>query len=43
MLIMDYADGGDLHNYLQKDFTKITWEKKLFILRMVSIGYLYIF
>ena len=40
MLIMDYAN-GDLHNYLQKDFANITWEKKLVILQQVSKGYLY--
>ena len=32
MLIMDYADGGDLHNYLQRNFTSITWKDKLSIL-----------
>jgi hypothetical protein len=31
MFIMKYAR-GDLHNYLQEDFTKITWKKKLYIL-----------
>ncbi|GBC04851.1 hypothetical protein RclHR1_00590037 [Rhizophagus clarus] len=25
MIIMEYANGGDLHGYLQKNFTKITW------------------
>ncbi|RIA83956.1 hypothetical protein C1645_833008 [Glomus cerebriforme] len=25
---MQYASKGDLHNYLQKDFTKITWNKQ---------------
>ena len=27
MLIMEYANGGNLHNYLQKNFRNITWEK----------------
>ena len=28
MFIMKYANGGNLHNYLQKNFTEITWKKK---------------
>jgi hypothetical protein len=38
---MDYADGGDLHNYLQKDFANITWNKKINILWSISEGYLF--
>ena len=41
MLIMDYANGGDLHNDLQKDFANITWETKLNSLLYISSGYLY--
>ena len=41
MLIMEYANGGNLHNYLQKDFINITWEGKLRILVNISKGYLY--
>ena len=41
MLIMKYANGGNLHNYLQKYFRNITWKHKLYILRDISIGYLY--
>ena len=41
--MMTYADGGDLHNYLQKNFNDITWEKKLHILWNISLGYLFIF
>jgi len=40
MLIMDYADGGNLHDYLQKNFINITWKMKLNILREILIGYL---
>ena len=39
---MDYANGGDLHKYLQKDFTNITWDKKLHILWKISMGYLHL-
>ena len=41
MLIMEYANGGNLHNYLQKNFRNITWEQKLDILWDISEGYLY--
>ena len=41
MFIMKYANGGDLHNYLQKNFTEITWKKKLHILWRISDGYIY--
>jgi hypothetical protein len=40
MFIMKYANGGDLHNHLQENFTKITWKKKLYILWRISDGYL---
>ena len=42
MFIMKYANGGNLHNYLQENFTKITWKKKLYILWRISDGYIYI-
>ncbi|GET01625.1 kinase-like domain-containing protein [Rhizophagus clarus] len=38
MFIMKYANGGDLHNYLQENFTRITWKKKLYILWRISDG-----
>ncbi|RGB23676.1 kinase-like domain-containing protein [Rhizophagus diaphanus] len=39
ILVMQYAPGGDLHNYLQKNFTEITWNKqKLSILWQISEG-----
>ncbi|PKY54640.1 hypothetical protein RhiirA4_473568 [Rhizophagus irregularis] len=38
MLIMEYANGGDLHKYLQKKFVDITWNKKLHILWKISEG-----
>ncbi|GES97623.1 kinase-like domain-containing protein [Rhizophagus clarus] len=38
MLIIDYADGGNLHNYLQKNFLNVTWIEKLIILRKISYG-----
>ena len=42
MMVMDYADGGDLHKYLQNNFTNITWDDKLNILWRISMGYLYL-
>ncbi|RIA83149.1 kinase-like domain-containing protein, partial [Glomus cerebriforme] len=41
MLVMEYATNGDLHNYLQKNFTNITWFRKVEILLQISKGYLY--
>ena len=41
MLIMTFANGGDLHNYLQKNFDKVTWQEKLYILWNISLGYLF--
>ncbi|CAB4403454.1 unnamed protein product [Rhizophagus irregularis] len=38
MFIMEYAYGGNLHNYLQKNFTEIKWEKKLRILVDIALG-----
>ena len=43
MLIMEYADGGNLHNYLQKNFTAIKWNTKLAILIQISDGYLHFY
>jgi hypothetical protein len=37
---MNYANGGNLHNYLQKDFMSITWDNKLNILEDIMLGYL---
>ncbi|RIA93824.1 kinase-like domain-containing protein [Glomus cerebriforme] len=38
ILVMRYASNGDLHNYLQKEFTNITWKDKLDILCQISEG-----
>jgi serine/threonine protein kinase len=42
MLVMKYASGGNLHNYLQKNFNGITWNKKLHILWKISEGLVFI-
>ncbi len=42
MLVMKYAEGGNLHDYLQRNFTKITWIRKIEILKQISKGYLYL-
>ena len=39
---MTYADKGDLHKYLQKEFASVTWNTKLLILWHISKGYLYL-
>ncbi|GET58889.1 kinase-like domain-containing protein [Rhizophagus irregularis DAOM 181602=DAOM 197198] len=38
MLIMEYANGGNLHNYLQKNFMNISWSEKLYILWKITEG-----
>jgi len=38
---MKYASEGDLHKYLQKEFTIIDREQKIDILKAILIGYLY--
>ncbi len=43
ILIMTYANGGDLHSYLQDNFNYITWANKVDILLRISNGYLYYF
>ncbi|POG71888.1 uncharacterized protein OCT59_000241 [Rhizophagus irregularis] len=43
ILVMEYASEGDLHKYLQKNFTNIAWNnKKLFILQQILTGLEYI-
>ena len=38
MLIMEYASGGNLHNYLRENFANIKWNTKLAILIQISDG-----
>lgn len=40
MLVMQYANGGTLHNYLQIHFSAITWKEKIWIIYRISDGYL---
>ncbi|RGB33782.1 kinase-like domain-containing protein [Rhizophagus diaphanus] len=40
MIILNYAEGGNLHDYLQKNFINTTWIGKLNILRRISFGLL---
>ncbi|CAB5375094.1 unnamed protein product [Rhizophagus irregularis] len=35
---MQYASEGDLHKYLQKEFTEIDWKTKIIILEYISRG-----
>ncbi|GBC47933.2 kinase-like domain-containing protein [Rhizophagus irregularis DAOM 181602=DAOM 197198] len=42
ILIMKYANSGNLHNYLQNNFINITWTRKLRILKDISEGLKYI-
>ncbi|PKC54891.1 kinase-like protein [Rhizophagus irregularis] len=38
MLILPYAEGGNLHDYLQKNFINLRWDGKLFILQGILFG-----
>ncbi|GBB88569.1 hypothetical protein RclHR1_01510020 [Rhizophagus clarus] len=38
MIVMNYANGGNLNKYLQENFANITWEMKLNILLDITIG-----
>ncbi|RGB27218.1 kinase-like domain-containing protein [Rhizophagus diaphanus] len=38
MFVMEYANGGDLHGYLQNNFIEVSWKDKLSILRYISLG-----
>jgi len=38
LLVFEYAKNGDLHNYLSKNFKKITWEQKIYSVYNISLG-----
>ncbi|GBC47941.2 kinase-like domain-containing protein [Rhizophagus irregularis DAOM 181602=DAOM 197198] len=38
MLMLSYAEGGNLHDYLQKNFINLRWDDKLFILTGILLG-----
>ena len=38
LLVFDYAENGDLHNHLSKNFKEITWQNKIQSLFEISIG-----
>ena len=38
LLVFQYADNGDLHNYLSKNFKEITWEQKIYSVYNISLG-----
>ena len=42
MLVMMYADGGNLRKFLQNNFNDVTWKRKTEILLQISNGYLYV-
>ncbi|RGB23876.1 hypothetical protein C1646_773866 [Rhizophagus diaphanus] len=37
ILVMEYAQGGDLHKYLQKNFREIKWNNKLYFLEYIRL------
>jgi serine/threonine protein kinase len=36
MLVMEYADGGTLRNYLKKNFINLTWDNKFNMAHQLS-------
>ena len=38
LLVFDYAENGDLHNHLSKNFKEITWQGKIHSLYQISKG-----
>jgi len=38
LLVFKYAENGDLHNNLSKNFKEITWEQKIESLYRISQG-----
>ena len=38
LLVFYYADNGDLHNNLSKNFKEITWKNKINSLWDISLG-----
>jgi len=39
---MQYADGGDLRNYLQRNFSRLTWEGKIKLAYQITGGIKYL-
>ncbi|PKY23168.1 kinase-like protein, partial [Rhizophagus irregularis] len=42
LLIMEYADGGDLRKYLECNFTKLTWDDKFRLAYQIAEGIKYL-
>ena len=38
LLVFEYAENGDLHNHLSKNFKEITWQDKIRSLYFISRG-----
>ena len=38
LLVFEYAENGDLHNHLSKNFKEITWQNKIESLWRISQG-----
>src|SRR5947207_3312111 len=38
MLVMKYANEGDLRRYLKRNNSKLTWEQKLRMLKDIALG-----
>ncbi len=39
---MEYADGGDLQNYLKKNFNNLSWDNKIDLALQIAKGLSYL-
>ncbi|EXX63531.1 Bck1p [Rhizophagus irregularis DAOM 197198w] len=42
LFVMQYADGGDLRNYLQQNFSRLKWEDKIRLAHQITEGINYL-
>ena len=38
MIVLNYAENGSLRNYLDKEYSKLNWSKKIDYLRDIILG-----
>ena len=38
LFVFEYAENGDLHNYLSKNFREVTWKQKIDSVSQISLG-----
>jgi serine/threonine protein kinase len=38
MMVLDYAENGNLRNYLNKNYNKLCWRDKIYYLLDITLG-----